>query len=246
MPAQPPLICPRQDAPPVDSQPTNLFGKLWWHFFHNTARILKQLSDAVDITTSGTTVIATVQAILRLTTTTPSNPLRTDASNDVVSGPIDLGATTDVQATGVTSGHLLQWNGTKVVDGGVAPDVNAYLSVNPTVSFTCTTSFADVGGLVLPAFNKNGFWLIIATLDMTWDSAATAAIGQLVVAGTGQPGFVVGSGQVAGGLEGTYSQHWIYGNSGSNVAKIQAKMLNSGTANLSGTNNKLTAIFLHT
>ncbi len=232
---KPPLICPKQDVPPADTEPKTLFGKTWWLFFHNLTAALKSLVDAL----SGLTLPVSV-------------PNGGTGAESLAAHGVLIGeglASVNVSGAG-TAGQLLTSNGASAdpsFQNPVAVDSNTVLVGASSGTFTCGTGYVDVPGLTV-TLNKNGTWMIRATLDIQLDNSALAVFGELLVGGaTLTPNDLVhATNNIAGTIGGTYSQEWPYVNSGSTIAKIHAKCAFSGTATISGLNSKLVAIFLHT
>jgi hypothetical protein len=130
-------------------------------------------------------------------------------------------------------------------DADIALANNNELVAHPNTTFTLSASYLDIPNLFV-TLNKNGTWLILLTLDMTWQNANVGVQGQLLVNGVVQADDILGEITTGGGSEITIGQHWTYSNTGTNVAKIHAKdLVGSSGANINQTNTKLTAIFLH-
>ncbi len=140
--------------------------------------------------------------------------------------------------------------GQVLTSNGAAPPTfqdlptGATLSATPSAPLTCTASYADVPSLSV-TLNKDGVWKITATLDIGIDSSSLAIFGQLVVNGVAQTGILSFSNN-ATSSGATITRPWLYTNSGSNVAKIQAKAaFAAGSRSVGDTNSLLIAEFLH-
>lgn len=111
---------------------------------------------------------------------------------------------------------------------------------------TCTTSYADVTGASI-TLDKTGNYLIIASFNIFVDQPANGITGKLVVGGVSQTGvvqFIIGGVTVTDQYSTVISKQWIYNNSGSNIAKLQAtKAINAGTGQVTQ-DTCISAIFL--
>ncbi|HXJ39000.1 MAG TPA: hypothetical protein VNH18_06960, partial [Bryobacteraceae bacterium] len=178
--------------------------------------------------------------------------VNTLTANGVVIGE----GTSPVHATGAgTAGQVLTSNGAGVdpsfqaLPAGPTVDVNSELTAQASGNLTCTTSYADISGLSV-TLNKNGVWRIEASLDLSFDSSAFQMSAQLVVNGVAQTGIILAIISSAGAttlsFEGLFTRSWYYTNSGSNVAKMQAKSaVASGSRSVIAANSYMSAVFLH-
>lgn len=107
------------------------------------------------------------------------------------------------------------------------------------------TAYHDVPGCTV-TLDQDGDWVIDGWFDIVGDPAANACFGRLVVAGVDASGgsfavFLAG----AAGEEVSVSMGWKYTNSGSNIAKLQAKATVGGTAaNVNTNGSKIRATFI--
>lgn len=140
------------------------------------------------------------------------------------------------------------------VIGNIVNGVTAYsnpllnqISADCSALLTCSTAFADVTGATV-TLPFTGMYIIIASFNSFVDQAAGGVIGRLVVNGvaqTGQVELTIGALAAASAVAMSISRQWIYNNSGSNVAKLQAlKSVNAGTGQVKTPGTNITAVFL--
>ncbi len=123
--------------------------------------------------------------------------------------------------SGGVSGQVLTSNGAGVATFQALPSADV-LSAVPSGALTNGTGFAPVPGLAV-TLDRNGLWIITATLDINCDNTSGGATSQLVVNSVAQSGLLrYNSSATSTGI--TLSRSWIYTNSsGSVIAKIESK-----------------------
>lgn len=141
--------------------------------------------------------------------------------------------------------------GQPFLSGGVSAD-GAYGSLehlegDASGGLTCTTSFADIPGATI-TLDKTGVYIIVGEFDMFTDLVANVVQGRLNVAGAayGQlASLTISSSASTLTIESVQSKIWVYPNTGSNVAKLQAQKLgSSGTGQINQANTSIKAVFL--
>jgi hypothetical protein len=193
-----------------------------------------------DVTSSGmATTLATV-------TVAKGGTGKTSATAHYVQVGNGTSALTDVAPS--TSGFVLTSNGASSDPSfQVTGVVNNSLTADATGDLTCTTSPQDVPGATI-SLTQTGKYLIVGTFYGIVTQNAGAFVGSLVVGGstqTGQVLAILGTATATDTLYNTASRSWIYTNSGTTTAKLQAnKNSASGTATCAHPNTGISAVFL--
>lgn len=155
----------------------------------------------------------------------------------IVKGSGDATKKVRIEADGLTTGT------TRVAtmpDRDITLNQLENLSATASGSLTLSTTMTDVTGMTV-TLNKNGTWLILVNVTFTADALSTGVQAQLVIAGSPY-GAVMQSDAL-----GTYdkSRSWLYTNSGSNVAKVQAKKnAGAGVSTAFSGSSDITATFI--
>jgi hypothetical protein len=158
--------------------------------------------------------------------------------------PIALDNATKVTAPSLTSGHLMKWDGTKVVDGGTAGgSAGAALVGVISSGLILTTSFADISGMTV-TLTQTGVWLVTICGTMSVVSTDTAPQIQLVFAGSAQTGVIL-YGNTSNGSYGASGQWLVTSTTGAEVCKAQAKKTaGSGSASSISAFSTISAVWI--
>lgn len=133
--------------------------------------------------------------------------------------------------------------GQPFLSGGVGAD-GAFgqlenLSASSTADLTCSVTPTRIPG-VFVTLDKTGLYFILGIVRASTTATAGLVEGSLVVNGVTQPKQIVSDSD-----NGTYSQFWLYQNSGNNVAEIKAiKTINAGVALAVHPDSSILAVFL--
>ncbi len=143
--------------------------------------------------------------------------------------------------SGGVSGQVLTSNGAGVATFQSLPSADV-LNAVPSGNLTpLSTGYVDVPSLNV-TLDRSGLWIIQAVIEMNFQAAAGGVLAQLVIGAT--PETRIFRFLSSADFAGVSSQSWVVTNTGSNVAKIQAKAsVASGTRQVVAANTILIAEF---
>ncbi len=132
------------------------------------------------------------------------------------------GATSGGSLSGGIAGQVLTSNGASPATFQNLPTPTAtFLSAAPAGPYTTTAGYVSIPGMAV-TLNKDGLWLITATLDVSIDNSSLAIFGKLVVNSVDQTGLLRFANNATSSGS-TITRSWLYPNTGTNIAVIQGK-----------------------
>lgn len=232
---------------------------------HRLNTVLKFLASQIALTQGITGSFTFEKAFLRTTDvpTADTALLSLGAAKKLFGGSITVNGlpvpdTTDIVRGSADPTKLMRFDVSGFTSGSewiiTPPDEDIDLAANEDLEdhsggLTCTTSYQDVGLQV--TLDKDGTWLIGATIHGQVNSAGVLLSTKLVVNSVDQSGIIVlsiSTGTGTDSIVASASRCWTYVNVGSNVAKLQAKVnstAGSGGGSVTTVDSNIFAVYLH-